>query len=607
MNHNKRHIFAVGLFPSANKEFLRHLCQRFRVFTFEHHYFEPKQGPGPEIAENLLSKDEIKPDNRTLVWATSELLRHAETTLESWLPGNGQLPLQREEFEAVFPGCYAALCSLHVFKKIVAQYGVDMVVCNADYSGLRRPIIMEARKLGIPTLDIEHGFFGAAPTASALKSGMQPPSVFCSDFVNLDNELEKTCWQSLQDASHGKSNSQFLTLGTPNDHSFDANISRTEALQRLGLAPNRFTITVASTWMEAHIPAVVLEGQMQHVYFFKDVLRVLARLQPEHDLQIILKMHPAFTTGDRTAWEGALEFLQKYAEAVNIDIALTASSALSEIIAASDLLIYPNASSLLWEYFIAGKPGIVYYTPVLYEDYYDAEKLNSSNALFRAGCARFAFDIEQLQERIEHYLQPDNYVAFEQKVAELRGKYNLQHRSLEEKCRNICKWIAKYLEGEALNASSPADSEEQNAQIVQTGEAPLPRRTLLTAVRPDLVGVYVAVICDDCGYRFEQYLPTVAGMGLSRFNCPDCGIPHEVWPEDFLEALNKYLSGMAFDAARSMNDVATRVTQSWYRHPTFAASLTYENINLGEPTERRLYDCVSLGLRLNTAKSGDES
>ena len=123
----------------------------------------------------------------------------------------------------------------------------------------------------------------------------------------------------------------------------------------------------------------------------------------------------------------------------------------------------------------------------------------------------------------------------------------------------------------------------------------------ITGIRPALEGVYVSLICWKCSEAFEHFLATVAGLGFGRFECPCCRSVHEIFPEDFLAALEQFLPTRSKEEMGQLTQEADRIAKNWYRNKSLADLFSYRGVNLGEPTERALFVYISLGLYLDAA------
>jgi hypothetical protein len=80
----------------------------------------------------------------------------------------------------------------------------------------------------------------------------------------------------------------------------------------------------------------------------------------------------------------------------------------------------------------------------------------------------------------------------------------------------------------------------------------------------------------------------VAGIGLGGHSCPRCGVVSEVGPETLQAALQRFFPSFSYQEMAALTEEACHLAENWYRVEPLAQVLTYQGINLGEPTERWL-------------------
>ncbi len=444
MAEQKKTVFATGLFPDKNRNLLENLCRHFRVIMLKQQAFPAAEGSLAEFAENVLAEEELQTDGQLFMWEFHKCIKFTEQKLADLFPEENSL--SKDEFESFLKTARTASWMAHIFKRLAEKIQIDMVVTNADYSVFRRPIVVEAKRLGIPTLDIEHGFFAMSPEPSVLVEESRGPSLlFLSDFVNVDNQIEKELWGKYQKIGFNK-NVKFLALGTPNDKSDGTTISKQEALHFLKLEPQKLTITLAGTWIEARYSSTAIASQLEHVEFFNGVLAALKKINANREIQVIIKLHPAHS--EKQVFHDAETYFKKYAESIGVKISLVTCQDLNHVLAASDLIICPHLSSVLWEGFLASVPGVVYPLPSFFFKTYQKEKLNESNPLFRKGLLKFVFSEQELIDSVDHYLQPENYQKYQQASEKLRCEKQIKNESADIKSRRICKWIQDFVDEE---------------------------------------------------------------------------------------------------------------------------------------------------------------
>ena len=122
----------------------------------------------------------------------------------------------------------------------------------------------------------------------------------------------------------------------------------------------------------------------------------------------------------------------------------------------------------------------------------------------------------------------------------------------------------------------------------------------ITGLRMITDGLWITLRCLAGGHAFERYLTTIASVAIGRYECPQCHIINEVWPEDFEAALDRYLPTRSMDEIIQLTEEATRITETWYRVEPLNELLNYHGVNLGEGPERELVAFVVQGLYIAT-------
>jgi hypothetical protein len=85
-------------------------------------------------------------------------------------------------------------------------------------------------------------------------------------------------------------------------------------------------------------------------------------------------------------------------------------------------------------------------------------------------------------------------------------------------------------------------------------------------------------------------------MPVGDLPCPSCAVSCAISPTDFDAALKRYLPYQTPAEMMRLTAEATRVAESWHRHPAFASILCYRGVDLGAAMERELLATITLGL-----------
>jgi hypothetical protein len=435
-------IFVVGIFTDRNRAFFELLCENFRVFAFKSHT-RCFSGLNFSFAEDVVG--EVPFPYADFAWELRETADETERLLAQLLAGDEKTSeLSQDEFSELHNIAFNVYSSALLFSHLADKVKIDIVVVNADYSASRRPVVIEAKGRGIPVLDIEHGFFAMQPEPSVLNEDFLPVTANISDYVNLDNVLEVDIWQQYYALTELKSATHFIANGTPNDISYNPNLSREDALATLGLAPGKFILTLVGSWIEARIPSYLFNAQIEQVEFYKFVFQSLRDYPRKDNLQLVVKLHPAF--GHQQVMNDVRGYLQNIAEQCGLKDVLIKLDHLSEILSASDLIICTSRTSVLWESFLASVPALIYPAQSVVKRVFKPGQMNQSNTLFRSGVMQYITEPAELRERIDHYSLTENKQAYRELAQDVCDKFEIKPLTAAEKSQNLCKWIREYLE-----------------------------------------------------------------------------------------------------------------------------------------------------------------
>ncbi|MCG8605215.1 hypothetical protein MJD09_09480, partial [bacterium] len=461
-------VLVVGLFPEKSSVFLSQLSRHFRVIMFRQQYFSTPDTGSVEFAEDLVDNSEVDFPWPEFCWELHRCTDATERQIAKHFPQAMHSSLNAREFEKLYNlacqtfyvGRY--LCKLH------EKVDLDLVIVNADCSATRRVLVIEAKKLGIPTLNVEHGYNHAVmPNVKTLATDFIPTPMFISDFVNFDNALEQQKWEEFFDFFGIAERARFVANGTPNDITINQNIAKGDARELLGLDQSSFTVTIIGTWNEARDSSIVLKSLLQEVQFYESTLTVLADIAREDSVQILIKLHPAYAR--KPIFVDTSRCLKKLSERLAVEIKLITTELLSEVISASDLVISPTDSSVIWESFLALTPGIIYPATQFLTTFFDKRKLKESSELASQGCLKYVFDQAELKSAIHHFKRSENRARFEEAARNIRARYELENLSPEEKSARICSWIKETLDdrekGRRLQHKSEVISKDPKSQV----------------------------------------------------------------------------------------------------------------------------------------------
>lgn len=638
---SKRTIFAVGVYRSVNSCFLEKLAEHFRVVVMKSQY--KIDDPNCEIsyAEELLPEDSQQVDIKTFTLEMHKLALHTNQQIQACLPG-GANELSDKEFKKLFDIAFPIYSLSHFFQRFVEKIGVDLVLTNADCCPVRRTLIIQAKRLGIPTLNIEHGFnYSLLPDPEVFKHPVLPHPVFVADHVNLDNNIEIERWKSYFNfIGDDIATPRFTALGTPNNVSSDARISKRQARLSMSLAPDKYTVVIAGSWNEARDASMALTAMTNEISFYKNSFKVLRELQKESDLQVIVKLHPAYS--NTQVYFGVEAFLKKVAMELDLNLVKICNDQLSETLAAADLLISPSDSSVIWEAFTISVPSIIYPMSSLFCDFFNFDQLNASNVLARNGWVAYVSSAEALKNAVSRYRDPETQTNLNKTAAVIRQKYKLENQSLDAKIKKLIHLINRLLEKPTDQVSSTQLNEiaslyaegkrlvyEQKwvdgllklskALDIQPNHAPTlsliitvyeklghPEKAkdfhLLLAnsldaaeetnQQPNIVsiqtnpnGILLQIECARCEYEFSNAQTTLAGLPFSSHSCPRCGHKMFVEPAFFSKTVKKLLRIKQTEDFEKVRYDATLVAEQWRKNSALSSLLLYKGVDLGSSME----------------------
>lgn len=301
---------------------------------------------------------------------------------------------------------------------------------------------MTARKLGIPTMNLEHGFFFGQIRwqFSNLKRNM--PMYFASEYLNLDSPMEAEIFAEIL-ANFPDQGTKFLGLGTPADTIAGQKLTREEARQKLGISKTKKVVTLVCTWIESRSVNILVTGQLNMIDLFEDLFRSLAEDEFRHDLELLIKLHPAEARPD--VLPGVKACLENMARQFGLPEPRVFGDQLPEVLNAADIVASVGFSSVLFDVFQMGKASVVMTPSFLVTTTVPGWREKGSIPL-AAGVMEVAEDPADLWRRLADWLTPARQEKLAADVAHLKEKHGLQYRTVSEKSRKIVAWIRELLQ-----------------------------------------------------------------------------------------------------------------------------------------------------------------
>ena len=327
------------------------------------------------------------------------------------------------------------------FGRFAQAHPVGMVISGSDFSSHSRIIARAARAQGIPTLDIEHGFFFSRLADDWCRLRGRMPLMFTSEHVNLDNALEVELLgheQATYPPADPAQHVTFLGLGTPIDTVARQCLPREQALLALGLDPSRLQVLLGGSWIEARSVQKLLGAQVDMMDLYEDLFRSLAASDLRDRLQLVVKLHPADARPD--VLPGVTRALAALAARCGLPCPLILHDRLAEAMSACDILVATSFSSVLYDAFMMGKPSLVVFPRYLVPAGDDGWRGACTRPL-QAGVCEAAADGADAWRRVGAWLDPARRERFARDHEAFSRRYGLSDRPVQEKCDALAAWI----------------------------------------------------------------------------------------------------------------------------------------------------------------------
>lgn len=323
------------------------------------------------------------------------------------------------------------------FRTFVDRHPVDLVISGSDFAAHARVMARAARRAGIRTLDIEHGFFFNHITPEYARYHGKMPLLFASEFVNLDSELEADLIRHDYDHFH-PGHCRFLGLGTPIDTVASEGRDRDEACALLGLDPARPQILFCGSWNEARTVQKVLRSQVETIAMYEDLFRRLAGHPLGAQAQLTLKLHPADALPH--VFPGVKAGFEELAARCGLPTPRVLADRLPEAVSSADVVLTMGYSSVLYDAFLLRKPTVVVFPPFLVHSDRPDWKTRSSMPL-RAGVSVAVTSGQEAWQRVAEFLEPARRARFLADHETFTTSYGLGLRPVDLKCDRILEWI----------------------------------------------------------------------------------------------------------------------------------------------------------------------
>jgi hypothetical protein len=429
-----KNILCLGFRPDHHQTLTRIMSKRFRLITFKGDSLQQMNLPNIVNIEDVIDMQNLSLDVHDVHKSVTQFYGSMGNKLGQSLP---DFPMQYlfDEHNQVMDAAQQQLGAQMIFEALCNTIQLDFVIANAEYDASRRPFVLMAQDRGIPTLNIQHGYLVQVPKPHAYKHYI--PLNYVCDFVNVDNELEKSYFEEHKARNPSWKHIEIICCGTSLDHTVETGMAESVASQRLDIVKDKTTVGILPTWHDAYEPCSI-QGMLFEIQFYKDIFAKLALEQKSTDLQVLVKAHPAFVTQNIfPKWQAAIRDLAAKAGLKNLSIY---SDQLAEVMTLCDFFISNLESSVCWEAFVLQKPSLIWSYPS-FRSMYDPKEIPTSNELYKTGGLVFARDKEEMTQTIERFISDSYRDELRQKLGAVQKKYHIQAESPEQKSLNLVQWL----------------------------------------------------------------------------------------------------------------------------------------------------------------------
>ncbi len=327
------------------------------------------------------------------------------------------------------------------FRRFHAEHPVDLVLSGADYGSVARVVVLAARELAIPTLNIEHGFFFSRFDPELVTDKAVLPTVFASEYANLDNALEVAGFAG-QNSANPAAATRFLALGTPVETVAAACPDRDEALASLGLTGDRKKVLLLGSWIEARAVNNLIQGQLETIAAYEDLLGSLAGSGLGDDVELLIKLHPVEAHPD--VFPGVKAALENLAAGLGLPAPRVYQDSVAELMSACDVVVSLGFSSLMYDAFQLGKPAVVLALPFLAPSAQPNWRTELSAPL-RAGVLTAVENGTEVWTEVQACFTTGRQAELAAARERLSRTHDLKFQSVEAKSAAIIGWIEELL------------------------------------------------------------------------------------------------------------------------------------------------------------------
>lgn len=444
--HSSIYIPIESFFIGRHDKFIQLITQHFKVIlSTKSHQFQLPATKNIEYIEDIIPPLDRAALIQELNEETEKYTRFLQHNASSLLNVQIELEHAKNTIDSVKSKSNNTFVKAKQFLSLINYRKICLVLVSAEYSYLSRPIVIEAKKKGIPVMNIEHGFFAGSCYPDAYIDEFPILSPFISDYVIVNDNFEVDLLGSFAKKSRQEHIPLFLPLGTPVAKLSPGAHSKKQVMKTLKLDPGKKTLSLFSSWVEPLTPLHIFQAQFEEAAFFDFIFQSISQYPHRESLQIIIKLHPAFKLfGEKGVFDYLLERKSQY----GLSNVVIHTDNFQKILTASDYVICPHYGSEMWESLEINKPLAVKFS----DSFLTSTKpdiLTQANELAKHDLLHIILNESDLHSFLETYAKEDQTQQLIKRKNAFMKKWDIKPVSPGEASLNIIHWIKENIYGKA--------------------------------------------------------------------------------------------------------------------------------------------------------------
>jgi GT2 family glycosyltransferase/tetratricopeptide (TPR) repeat protein/glycosyltransferase involved in cell wall biosynthesis len=438
----KQEIYVAldSFFPERHSVFLKSLAENFNVvFSQKHPEFHFESAPNISYADEMNPINDRENFNTEFLAEKEKFKKYISEHLKRI---DANIKIDDSRFNENTPNNTKLLRSFYngrLLKNTIQARNIAFVILSAEYGYEARPVLLEARKAGIPVVNLEHGFFLASSYPLAHKKTAPVFTPFLADYVIMDNELDANTNRLRVKLSGQKHQPEFMSFGAPLDAAKQAKRSKEQFLAENKLPVKNKNIVLISTWVEPRNPASIFQFQINEAEFYKKIFQSIGQYENRDSYNLIVKLHPSFKLFNE---RGVYPFIKNLAAEAGIKNVIVLTDFLEEAITTADYLIFSHPSSVIKNAFDKNIP-MALMLPQYTLDQYRKEKLIETDELIKNDILHMIFDEKNIFGFLKKYGLQQERKKLGERIQKIKNKWRMKTKNVEEISADIVKWVAE--------------------------------------------------------------------------------------------------------------------------------------------------------------------